>query len=388
LSVLQPYVKVLREHGREPIRFVVEALGGHDLIILDDGLHTAFEPFEFYQKLIRDEAFQRRAPAIFLEAISINRQRHLDAYLNAASDNSQLLYPAFQDDLSGQGHDLQTYFDLLRTVRTVNQHLPDKAKLKVFGVDSPTLWSEIHTRQDWTQFNRSLAARDHHMYTAILYHLAEFNENRKGIFLTNTRHAYKNIRLKNGRIMNTGTFFHAWHPGKTYSIRLHNVVLQAITVPATSGTEERIEYKHVRMAHGLWDSAFLALNDRPVAFPLQGNAFGKEPYTGAEVDILPNQKMHDAYDAVIFLAPLEKLRQSGTSNAIYTPAFMQQLKRRFGIIYTEAQLAPVFKRTGTKNLDELFVLLEKDRAVVRPAGPLVQAQQVGPIDEWKSTGKK
>jgi hypothetical protein len=72
---------------------------------------------------------------------------------------------------------------------------------------------------------------------------------------------------------------------------------------------------------------------------------------------------------------------------IYTPAFLKELKRRFSIMYTDEQLAAVFKRTGTKNLDELFGLLEKDLAA-RPASPLSQVQEVGPIDEWKTTLKK
>lgn len=391
---LQPYLKVLRERGQEPMRFVLEKLASHDLIIFDDAVHSALEPFEFYQQLVRDESFQRKAPAIFLEVVSINRQRHLDAYLNAPSDNPQLLYPAFQDELNGKGWDYQSYFDLLRTVRTVNKTLRGKGKLKVYGVNSPTLWSEIQTRQDLDQFHKSLTSREHHMYAAILNELAEFKANRKGIFLTNTRHAYKGLRRRDGPFFwNTATFFQQWNPGKAYSIRLHNVSIQAVKVRATAsaGTaegRETIEYRIVRMARGLWDSAFRAAGNRPVAFPLQGNAFGEEPYTGAEeLDAMPGQKMQDVYDAAIFLAPLEKLRESGTVD-IYTPAFKQELKRRLGIMWTEAQLAAVFKKTGTKNLDECFVFLEKNLAAARSARPLSQVQEVGPIDEWKTRVKE
>ena len=307
---LQPYLEVLRNQGREPIRFVLQALKRHDLIIFDDAVHTALEPFEFYQQLIRDKAFQQQAPAIFLEIVSINRQRHLDAYLNAARDDPRLLCPAFQDELNGNGWGLRTYFDFLRTVRAVNQALPAKSKLRVYAVNSPTLWPEIQTRDDLVQFRKSTASRDHHMYVAILNELAEFKAKRKGIFLTNTRHAYKGIRQKDGQFFwNAATFFHQWHPGKAYSIRMHNVTPQVVRALATSppGTFEgrpSHEIRFVRMARGLWDSAFRASGNRPVAFALQGNVFGAERYTGAdEFDALPDQKMQDAYDAVIFLAP-------------------------------------------------------------------------------------
>jgi hypothetical protein len=390
---LQPYLQVLRQQGREPVRFVTEALARHDLIIFDDVLHTALEPFEFYQQLIRDEAFQRQAPAIFLEIISINRQRYLDAYLNAPSDDPLLLNPAFQDELNGNGWGLRSYFDLMQAVRVVNQALPPKSRLRVYGVNSPTLWPEIQTRHDLVQFRKSTASRDHHMYMAILNELAEFRGKRKGIFLTNTRHAYKGIRRKDGQFFwNAATFFHQWHPGKAYSIRIHNVAQQAVrTFPAAPSGRHMHQPTHaikcVRMARGLWDSAFRAAGDRPVAFPLQRNVFGEEEFIGPDqLDAMPNQTLHDAYDAVVFLAPLEKLRQSGTVDFIYTPAFMTELRRRMGIMYTEAQLAPVLKKTQVKDLDGLFVLLRKQVAA-QPPRPLAQVQEVGPIDEWKSRPK-
>ena len=65
---------------------------------------------------------------------------------------------------------------------------------------------------------------------------------------------------------------------------------------------------------------------------------------------------------------------------------MKELKRRMRIMYTEVQLAPVLKKAGAKDLDELFVLLQK-KVVAQPARPLAQVHDVGPIDEWKS-GKK
>src|SRR5262249_16721474 len=156
-------------------------------------------------------------------------------------------------------------------------------------------------------------------------------------FLTNTRHAYKGIKRKDGQFFwNTATFFEQRHPGKAYSIRVHNVTLAIhrvkdvpAGVPKTAEGRERLEYTFVRMARGLWDSAFRAHGDRAVAVPLAGNVFGEEPYIGNhQLDALPGQKMQDAYDAVVFLAAIEALRQTALVDAIYTPAFRQELKRR------------------------------------------------------------
>jgi len=145
---MEPYLQVLREHGQTPAQFVVERLKTFDLLIFDDALHTAVEPFEFYQQLIKEPSIQKLAPAIFLEAIPSNKQRHLDEYLAAATDDPRLLYPAFQDDANGMGFPYQTYFDLLQTIRAVNRTLPEAGRFKIYGVGSPTFWKEIDTPRD------------------------------------------------------------------------------------------------------------------------------------------------------------------------------------------------------------------------------------------------
>jgi hypothetical protein len=384
---------VLQQQGQEPIRFVIDKLGTHDLLIVDDGLHTAVEPFEFCQQLVKNSDFQRIAAALFLEVVPSNKQRHLEAYLDAQEEDPRLLYPAFQDDANGLGFPYQTYFDLLRTVRAVNRTLSADKRFRVFGVGSPTFWAEIQTPRDWQQFQKSLASYDHHMYVTILAELDGFRSGKKGIFLTNTRHAYKGIKRKDGQYYwNTATFFQQRHPGKTYSIRCHNVALSIQAAKAPSATTaktaqglENIEYQFVRMGSGLWDSAFRALGDKPIAFPMAGNVFGQEPYIGNhQLDAFPGQTMQDAYDAVLFLAPLEKLRQTAMTDAIYTPAFREEMKRRYRIMHTAAQLAELLKRRGVADLDELLT----KTCVARPEEPLSLARTVGPIDAWKKGAKK
>lgn len=386
---LQPYLHVLRTQGRDPVAFVVGKLDTFDLIVFDDALHTAVEPFDFYQRLVKDEAFQRKRPTIFLEMVPSNKQRHLDDYLAAAEEDPGLLYPAFQDDASGRGLPYQTYFDLLRTVRAVNQRLPKDARFEVVGVGSPTWWTQVQTPRDLEQFRKSLASYDHHMYAAIRDELDRFLSGKKGVFFTNTRHAYKAIRRRDGQFFwNTTTFFAQWHQGKAYSVRLHNVTLSVGRTkelppgaPRTAEGLERLEYKFVRMARGLWDSAFRANGDQPVAFPIVGNVFGDEPYVGNhQAEAMPGQKMQDAYDAVIFLAPMEKLRQTALVDGIYTPAFRQELKRRYRILFTDEQLAELFRENQVEDLDGLF---EKTLRA-RPEAPLPQVRAIGPLDEWKA----
>jgi hypothetical protein len=84
----------LEAHGREPIAFVLDRLDRHDLVVLDDALHTLVEPFEFYQRLVREARFRELARFVFLEAVPLNQQGHIEAYLAAPAEDPRLLYSA------------------------------------------------------------------------------------------------------------------------------------------------------------------------------------------------------------------------------------------------------------------------------------------------------
>jgi len=371
---LQPYVKVLSEQGKEPINFVIDIFQDHDLIIFDDALHTAVEPFEFYQKLIKTPSFFNIIKHVFLEVISINKQQYLDAYFESNPENRELLYPAFQDDVNGTGWSYKTYFDLLHTIYSLNNTLPEDQKLKVIGVSNPTYWSEIKTANDFELFQKSMGSYDFVMYKTISQEMDNFQSRRKGIFLTNTRHTYKGIRNKKNELYwNTGTFFYQWHLGKTYSVRFHNVQLFL-------EKKETIAFLWDRIGGGIWDSAFEVFGNNPVAIPLKDNVFGMENYVGNHMlDAAPNQMMYDAYDALIFLDPLENMHKTAIVDFIYTKEFKNELERRYPILYSENQIQIQFEEHGVNTLNEL---IEKS-FIAEPQKLLPQAKSIGPIDAWK-----
>ena len=376
-EMLQPYLDVLKNEGADPVEFVIEKLQDHDLIIFDDALHTAVEPFDFYQELIASPSFHKEGKTIFLEAISINRQQHIDAYLAAETEDATLLYKAFQDGFSGLGWPYKTYFDLLHMVYSINKALPEGQRIRVIGVSNPVYWSEIETKRDVELFRKTLRSHDFLMYRTIADEMGNFENGTKAIFLTNTRHAYKGIRnSRNEYYWNCGTYLHQWHPGETYSIRFHNACLHF-------ERNETLEISWVRMGNGIWDSAFKAAGNRPVAFTLDDNAFGNEDYIGnLMLDVAPGQTMHDAYDAIIFLGPLEKMRKTAKVGFIYTDEFKKELKRRYVLLYSEEEILNELEEYGASDPEELIDKL----FVAEPEKPLPQAAVVGSIDAWKGEG--
>lgn len=385
---LEPYVNALKEKGDEPIHFILDKLDNYDLIIFDDALHTAVEPFEFYQDLIKNADFPKKVKYIFIEAVSVNEQPALDAYLNSDVDDVTLLYPAFQNDFSGTGWPNKTYFDLLQTIWKSNSMLPVQDRFKVIAVNAPAYWKEIDTPKDLDLFRLSLVGNDYTMYKIILSYLGNLKSGEKGIFLTNTRHAYKGIRdRENKYYWNCGTFFYLHNPGKTYSVHFHNInysfkVKKEVdpNTPKTTQGLENLIIKWMRMENGLWDSAFEIFGNTPIAFDMKDTPFGNAEYIGnLMLNAASGQTIYDAYDALIFLAPVEKLHRTAMVDFIYTDEFKHELERRYKILYTNDQIDKMLSDNGLKSLRELI----DSNSIYQPEEIQPQVKQIGPIDEWK-----
>lgn len=307
--------------------------------MFDDGLHSALKPFEFYASFL--EKYGEDVDYVFIEVFGITCQPALDAFFAAEVKDSTLLMEAFQNDYSGLGWRYETYWDLLSTIWDINNKIikGNAKKIKVIGVDQPIYWEAIHSREDYDIFQKTLVGWDYFMYKTILKYMDNFESDKKGILLTNTRHAYKHIRNKEGQpFWNCGTFFNQWHPGKTYAIRIHNATLsieaekKEVKNGSTQGLD-RIKYRWVKMEDGLWDDAFKLNGNVPVAFSLDNNVFGAAKYMGNHMlKAAEGQTMFDAYDALIFLAPFDRWHFSSKMDFIYTEKFKKELIRRITLL--------------------------------------------------------
>ncbi len=353
-QTVDDYAGVLKMQGQNPVELVHQQLKNHDLIIFDDALHFAKEPFDFYGDYIRQKP--ETIDYIFIEVFQTNIQKDLDAFLNSPEMDSSLLYPVFQADYT-YGWRYETYLELLTTVWKVNRQLPDEERIRVIAVNPPIYWEAIHTTSDYDEFRKTLISRDHFMYSIVLSYMKNFENGKKGFFLTNTRHAYKGIRKKDGTFFwNSGTFFHQWHPGKTYAIRFNNMNLQISTIKSKTGKSmqglDRVDYQWIRMDDGKWDAAFEKNGGRPVAVPLENNIFGETHYVGNHMaDCAPNQTMYNAFDAVIFQKPLEQTQKSGETGFFYTTAFKKEVERRVKIL-NEGNLEEFLQNQKCKTVSE------------------------------------
>lgn len=391
-SPLDPFVRAVKT-GAEPVKYVLARMDQHPLIIVDDVLHNLKDPWDFYTRLVQDPGFQKRTPTIFLEALCTNAQPSIDAFLNSPQESLSLLAPAFQISYDEYGWRYQTYVDFLRAVRNVNQRLPEEKRLKVVAVSPPVWWNGFSKMDDVSTFRDSLGSRDYAMYQTIRDGLDNFGPGKRGIFLTNTRHAYTGVHKKDGTLFwNTGTFFRKWHPGKSWSLRFHSVTLiieaekkvQQGSLGSAAGTD-RMVYRLDRIAKGLWDSAFLANGNKPAAFDIRGNAFGKTPYVGNhQLASRAGETMADAYDGVLFFSPLEKQSFAASTNIYVDDAFMAESARRYRVSRSEKEIQDDLASEKVGSVEELVRQVLKPR----PERSLVNSLQLCKIDSWRTPAKQ
>ncbi|MEE2692906.1 MAG: hypothetical protein VX640_15335 [Pseudomonadota bacterium] len=369
--------------GRDPVDFVLAALESHELVVFDEGLHNAVEPWEFFSRLVADPRFPEKARYVFLEVLPYNQQRHIDAYLDAPKDDPSLLFPAFQNALA-TGWNYQTYYDFLSAARRANQALPAERRIRVIGVGPASYWSEIVSPEDFARYRRDgFAGYDHDMYARVLMHLSGFDGSARGVFLTNTRHAYTGLKKSDGGYFwNATTYFRQWHPGRVYSIRVNAPFLEVKKAgdekgPTLGSMAAGVVYGWTRADGGAWDAAFAANGDRPVALSFAETSFGSAPYVGnSMLSAAPGQTMADVNDAVIHLRRLEDWRQTAKNGAMYTPAFRKELKRRLPFAHPGEELAKAMEAEGAKTVDAFIDAI----AAPEPEAPLAPAQTLPPLD--------
>lgn len=361
--------------GRDPVDFVLAELGDADLIIFDEALHNAVEPWTFYGALVADPRFAAQARHVFIEVIPYNAQGAIDAYLEAPDDDPSLLWPALQSALE-TGWSYRTYVDFFAAVRRANARLPKDRRIRAIGVAPAAYWPLIATHEDFVRYRRDgFAPFDEGLYARILMHLDGFESGRKGIFLTNTRHAYTGLKRKDGSLFwNAGTYFRQRHPGKTRSVRFNAPFLEVKAAgsekgPTLGSIAQGTQYGWTRADGGAWDAAFAKRGDKPVALSLSATAFGSAPYVGNQMlTAAAGQTLADVYDGVIHLKRIEDWRQSARETRLYTPAFRREVARRLRIVHPGAKLDQVLKDSGVATLAAYVALIAAPQAEA-PLGP-------------------
>ena len=131
----------------DPIVGIVEALKTHDVVALGEGRHGNEQSAAFRDRLYRDPRFQAAINDIVVESGNGRYQAMMDRYIAGEIVPEKELRKAWTE--TTQPHDVwdkDIYADMFRTIREINQKLPQAKQLRVLLGDTPYTWDPANAR--------------------------------------------------------------------------------------------------------------------------------------------------------------------------------------------------------------------------------------------------
>jgi len=314
---LKPFVQFLRAHAQAPKPFVMRALAEHPFTIIGE-IHHRPRYWAFNCSLVTDPNFPTHVGTIYLELPS-NDQHLVDTFLAGRDCDTTPVIEMLRDNL-WMGWPDQAMLDFFMTVWMRNQSLSPERRLRIVLVDMQRPWSRIEQRQDWRQYETD---RDKLMADNIVQDIRKhWAETRHRLFIVGVGHTALNMEYVQGFPVTSA----GWHLRKRLGADRIYAIFPHRAVQTNAGRVSG------RLAFGLFESAFAALGNAPMAFPLDVGPFGAEPYD-ADPDNLVGSTYADGFDAYLYLGPLETEIFSPLIAGFYTDTFVKELARRFRMMH-------------------------------------------------------
>jgi len=358
---LRQLTDFLEREGADPVEFLQAALEHYRIVILGE-VHHRPSYWALNAAWIQRPAFARRAGVIYLE-LPAHNQPLIDRYLEEETCVSQLAIDTLRDML-WMGWPDQSMLDFLQAVWEVNRALPIAQRLRVVLVDMPRPWREIRQRGDWARFE---VDRDRFMADQVDRDQREHaSDPRHALFIVGYGHAMLDLTEPGGEPMRSAGWYLRQRQGESnvFAVFPHGPVM------TNSGRVGG------RLARGLFDSAFAALGNRPLAFPLDHGPFGEE-WFDADPERLTADPYRRGYQAYLYLGPLEQERFSPLIPGFYTDDFVQELDRRCRVTFGRG----IREQCG---LAEITAAAFEKWMGADWGQPRRAWRQLGPIDAWRN----
>lgn len=362
---LARFVDDLKQHGRDPKAAILSAVADHRLTVIGE-LHHRPTYWALNTAVVQDPAFARTASTIYLE-LPGNGQDRVERFLEADRYDPAPVIEMLRDNLE-LGWPDEPMLRFFEAVWKVNQALPQEERLRVVLVDMERPWHQIRQREDWRRYD---VDRDRLMADNILQDLERRDDERHALFIVGFGHAE---RLAPGGVDRAA--------GGTAGMRLRGKLgAQVYSFVQHGPVIENVGPVLGRVCFGLFDAAFAASGNQPVAFPLAGSPFGTQPFD-ADGDLGEDSTVTyaEAFDAYLYLGPLEDEVFSPLIPGFYTDEFAREVDRRYVLMYGKGLVAGA----GLPAVSGGALTEYLRRTWGRPRD---WVQQLGPIDAWKEGGR-
>ncbi len=316
-AYLKPFVEFLKNRSEEPKAFVMKTISRHKVVIMGE-MHHRPRYWAFNASLVTDGNFPKHVGVIYLELPS-NDQQLVNKFLAAEECDTMPVIEMLRDNL-WMGWPDQAMLDFFITVWMVNQNLPAEERLRIVLVDMKRPWKDIQKREDWGRYN---VDRDAFMAENILEDMKKHSEDkRNALFIVGVGHTALNLKYFEGSPWMTA----GWHLREALGLENIYAIMQHRCVMTNMGRVDG------RLCLGLFDSAFAALDNKHLAFPLDAGPFGKEPFD-ADPDRPVSSTFGDGFNAYLYLGPLEHEIFSPLIAGFYTDEFVKELDRRYQMMF-------------------------------------------------------
>lgn len=316
-AYLRPFVEFLKNKSEEPKAFAMKVLAKYKVTIIGE-VHHRPRYWAFNSSLVTEPDFPQRVGTIYLELPS-NDQELVDRFLADDKCGTDPVVQMLRDNL-WTGWPDQAMLDFFITVWIVNQNLEHQERLRIVLVDMQRPWTQIEERQDLGRYSVN---RDKFMAENILKDFREHpKDKRNTLFIVGVGHTAVNLKyFENAPVMTAGRYLcQRLGLENTYAVLQHRCV--QTNVGRVDG----------RLCLGLFDSAFAAVGNKPMIFPLDIGPFGKEPYD-ADPDRAVSSTYKDGFNAYLYLGPLDTEIFSPLIAGFYTDDFVKELERRHQLLY-------------------------------------------------------
>lgn len=359
---LQPFVDFLKHEAKAPQQWILDAIGKHRVVILGE-IHHLSRPWAFNTALVRSPEFARRAGVIYLE-LPVNDQPLVDRFLAADKYDPELVIDTLRD-MGEQGEADQSLLDFFRAVWEVNRSLPHSQRLRIVLADMARPWKEVHNRNAWKSY---FIDRDKFMAQNIVRDLeSHAADKRHALFIVGFGHAMMNLTWPDGEPMKSA----GWHlRGRLGERNVFAVMPHGPVAP-------NVGEARGRRALGLFETAFAAVGNKPMIFPLDRGPFGEQLFDACP-DRLTSDPYAKGFHACLYFGPLEDEMWSAVIPGFYTDEFVREMDRRWRITYGKG----LVEAGLVKRLDGASFLASEGCRFGQPRRDW-SVDRLPPLDAWK-----
>ncbi len=312
-GMLAPYVKYLQKSGEPPKEFVLDALRRHRLVAIGE-LHHRPTYWALNCRVVRDPRFSMTTGTVYME-LPMHAQELVDQFLTAEQLDTAPVIKMLRDNL-WTGWPDQPMLDFFVAVWETNQLLDETQRIRIMLVDMPRPW------KDWIRegsLSKQRIDRDKLMADNVLADMTSSADKRHALFIVGYSHL-EILRLAghDSPIKKSGWYLREALGEEIYSILQHGPVIS--NMGDVFG----------RTCLGLFDEAFAANGNKPIAFALAESPFGQERFDmDGDICAANMNSFRQAFDGYIYLGPLKDEIFSPLIPGFYTDEFVEELDQRY-----------------------------------------------------------